>query len=67
MTADARRRLKRTADNANMEIETMEARWATILSELSKRMTTSFLLHFSGTRCISAHIEPVWKGKSNPY
>jgi len=37
-----------------------------ILSGLSKRTEPSFLLHLTGTGCISDIVEPKWLGKDNP-
>lgn len=37
-----------------------------ILSGLSKRTQPSFLLHLTGTGCISDIVEPGWLGRSNP-
>lgn len=39
---------------------------AAILSGLSKKETQSFLIHLSGTGCISDAAEQTWEGKENP-
>lgn len=40
---------------------------AAILSGLKKKMTPSFLIHLTGTGCISDEREQTWEGKFNPH
>ncbi|RFU28296.1 hypothetical protein B7463_g8034, partial [Scytalidium lignicola] len=40
---------------------------AAILSGLSKKLNPSFLIHLSGTGCISDEREQTWEGKPNPH
>ncbi|KAL3424999.1 nucleoside-diphosphate-sugar epimerase [Phlyctema vagabunda] len=40
---------------------------AAILSGLKKKMTPSFLIHLTGTGCISDELTQSWEGETNPY